>query len=135
MIALDVLVYVDALLSVMVATIHSLSTRLRASIALAGLDFQTLDNLAGLTSGHTGQIARGSNARPTGETLVALAIVLGTSVEWLVRGRGAAPTPKRAREAVAEARARVVSGVGGHRAGNVSSPTRSRKAGSVRRSA
>jgi transcriptional regulator with XRE-family HTH domain len=83
----------------------SLAARLGHLLEVSGLTYQDADDLAGLTRGHVGQIVRGTKPSPSGVTAVALALVFGATAEWLVAGRGQAPSQRRVREAVVRARA------------------------------
>ncbi|MBX3261083.1 MAG: helix-turn-helix transcriptional regulator [Labilithrix sp.] len=70
----------------------------------AGISARALSRLSGLASaGHVASIEGGSGARP--ETLSAIARVLGTSLDWLVDGKGSRPTARAVRAAVERARA------------------------------
>lgn len=51
----------------------------------------------------------GARGAPQSSTVVALAEVLGVSLDWLVRGLGEEPTPDAIRAAVDAARARASS--------------------------
>lgn len=88
------------------AALGTIAERLAYLVDVSGLDFKSVDTLAGLKSrNHTGQIVRGKKPSPSAVTVVALAIVFGTSAEWLTLGddakrRRRAPSRRRVREAV-----------------------------------
>lgn len=73
-----------------------------------GLSARELGALAGLPSPTVSNIERADPARPgervAAKTLVALARVLGTTVEWLVDGTGEAPDPADVNASVSRAR-------------------------------
>lgn len=82
-------------------------SRIRQLREVAGLSARSLSRLAGLRSpGHVASLESGtfSTARPP--TLVAIADVLGASLDWLIHGRGKPPTAKEVRAAVERARER-----------------------------
>lgn len=69
------------------------------------LSQRELSRLAGLSSeGHVEGIESGRTKSPTVETVLALAGVLGCTVEWLVAGRGKQPTASVVTMSVAKAR-------------------------------
>lgn len=92
--------------------LNTLGNRLGHLIAIAKLDAQDVDDLAGLKShGHVAAIVRGAKKKPSAATVVALARVLGTTAEWLVEGsKDSAPSERRVRAAVRAAQA----GAGAH---------------------
>jgi transcriptional regulator with XRE-family HTH domain len=71
---------------------RTLSGRLKKARTAAKISARRLDKLAGLTPGHTTLIESGRRPNPTATTAAALARALDVSLEWLVSGRGAAPT-------------------------------------------
>lgn len=103
---LDVVDCVDAICCVMESDeLDTLGARLSYVVALSGVDLATVDALAEITTGHTGQISRGSVTNPTVGTLGSIARVLGVSVDWLLNGsKKTAPGERRVRRAVAAAR-------------------------------
>lgn len=64
----------------------TLAERLRWARERAGHSARGLDNLAKITPGHTTLIESGRRADPSGKTLGALALALGVTVDWLLRG-------------------------------------------------
>lgn len=84
-----------------------LHERLRRARETAELSQRELSRLAGLSEGTVWFI----ECRPDKETaqsfVVALADVLGVSLDWLVRGLGDEPTAEQIRAAVAVARERA----------------------------
>ena len=115
----------------------TIATRLSHAIALSGLDYEAIDNLAGTSSGHVGQIARGARKRPSASTIVAIAAVLGITAEWLVKGgKNAAPTADSVLAAVEAARAAAKARARAHRRNTVrpASGARQRRRGSAARS-
>ncbi len=80
----------------------TLASRLSALRALAGLSPAELARLAGLkNASHIGMIERGERSEIAGTTAVAIARVLGTTAEYLIAGRGKAPSAEEVRAAVA----------------------------------
>jgi hypothetical protein len=122
MFALDETSFVGALFFVM----DCLADRLGHLIALAELDYSRVDALSGLGEGHTGQLVRGKLKYPAADITHAIAIVLGTTVGWLVAGEGDAPGQRKVRAAVKDAEGRLGRGEvrraregGAHRASRV----------------
>jgi len=71
----------------------TLAERLRVLREYTGLSARAISDLAGLTcTTHLTKIESGDRVNPTGETLVLIARVFGTTVEWLVTGDGEAPS-------------------------------------------
>lgn len=95
----------------MVTTVTmDLAARLRACRTMVpGLSARELGALADLPSPTVSNIERADPARPNekiaARTLLALARVLGTTVEYLVDGEGETPDPAEVNAAVARARA------------------------------
>jgi len=88
-----------------VVVIDLLGSRLRATRALVpDLSAKELDRLAALSPGHTTMIELGYRPRVEARTALALADVLGISLDWLLRGSGRSPSPRTVRAAVARAR-------------------------------
>lgn len=85
----------------------TLGSRLTVALAHGGLKYKEAGQLAGLRSADSlvGQIARGENDNPTAATLIAIAGLLGVTVDWLLRGVGPPPKRRQVQEAVARARA------------------------------
>ena len=75
--------------------------------AALALGTRELDRLAGLGEGHVSMIETGRRPSIEARTAVALAEVLGASLDWLLKGTGQAPSERRVRESVARARARA----------------------------
>ena len=89
-----------------------LSERLRWVREKAGLSTKGLDAVAGLTKGHTSAIERRERLDPSMSTLRKLAAALGVSLDWLILGRGTAPTVTRLRASIsARLRSRLESAV------------------------
>lgn len=69
----------------------------------SGLSVSELARYAGLKStAHVGLIERGERRDVAASTALALARVLGSTVEWLVAGLGQEPTDAQVRAAVAQ---------------------------------
>lgn len=82
------------------------SARLREARELVSdLSARGLDELAGLTHGHTWMIESGQRGEPELKTAAKLAKTLGVSLDWLAFGTGEAPTEELVRHAVDKARA------------------------------
>jgi transcriptional regulator with XRE-family HTH domain len=62
------------------------SERLREARTRAGLSARKLDELAGITTGHTTLIESGRREAPSVETVRKLAGALNVSLDWLVNG-------------------------------------------------
>jgi len=80
--------------------------RVRFARKQVGLGSRDLDRLAGLSLNHTANLER----RPggiDGVVAVRIARVLGSTVEWLVTGEGAPPSPSVTRATVDAPRARL----------------------------
>jgi transcriptional regulator with XRE-family HTH domain len=72
---------------------------------VVGLTVRELSALAGLKAPtHVGLLEAGKRPNPSAETLVALAQVLGTTVEWIVTGEGNEPSADEVHAAVNRAR-------------------------------
>ena len=54
--------------------------------------YRSVEMKVGLTNGTLSRIFSGERERPEPETLVALAKVLGVTLDWLLTGKGAGPT-------------------------------------------
>jgi transcriptional regulator with XRE-family HTH domain len=80
--------------------------RLKKLRTSASISARRLDELAGITQGHTSNIERGVFERVTTSTALALADVLGASLDYLIAGRGAAPAPAEVRSALRNAERR-----------------------------
>jgi transcriptional regulator with XRE-family HTH domain len=78
--------------------------------ALAQVSGSELARLSGLARSHVQLLESGARSTPQTDTALALARVLGVSLDWLVRGIGPEPTADAIREAIAAARARVAPG-------------------------
>lgn len=76
---------------------------LRTRAELSGSE---LARLSGLARSHVQLIESGARMALQADTLLALATVLGVSLDWLVRGLGEEPSPETIRAAVEVARAR-----------------------------
>lgn len=86
-------------------TPSDMAGRLRVLLDYSGLDQSALSLLAGLAPAHVNMILRGKIAQPSGKTLASLCDVLGVSLDWLMRGVGAAPDEDSVRAAVELAQA------------------------------
>lgn len=64
------------------------------------LSSRELSRLARVSPSVVNHIERGRSEMPGFETLVALADLLGASVDWLATGRGEAPTQEQAQAAI-----------------------------------
>jgi len=71
---------------------------------LAELSARELCSLAGVTVSVAAMIERGHIHRPAADILAALACVLGISLDWLILGKGEAPSGARVKAAVEAAR-------------------------------
>lgn len=88
-----------------VEAIDSLPARLRWARETAGLSKRALSDLAGLDPSHVRLIESGDRLDPRVDTLGGIARVLGTTVDWLAFGNGAAPSADDVTNAVGRARA------------------------------
>jgi transcriptional regulator with XRE-family HTH domain len=82
----------------------SIGERLQHLRELAGLDRADLSTLAHLAPPHVGMIERGDVKSPSGNTVAALAEVLGVSTDYLLRGSGIEPDAEAVRVAVEKTR-------------------------------
>lgn len=85
-----------------VDTIGSRITQARR--LLDGLTSSELAELAGLHRTHLSNLETGARNGVEGKTAVALSGVLGVSTDWLLTGKGDAPTVEQVRAAVDYAR-------------------------------
>lgn len=83
----------------------TIGERLREARLLGELSARELSGLAGVAAGHVALLESGEREHPRSDTLVALARVLGVSLDWLVSGNGETPTVESVRAAVDAARA------------------------------
>ena len=91
--------------------------RLKDARELVVLSARELDRLAGLRAeGHTSLIESGVVQNVTMDTAGKLASALGLTLDWLVSGRGEAPTAPSVQAAVDAARAAKASESGEHAA-------------------
>jgi transcriptional regulator with XRE-family HTH domain len=91
----------------------TLAKRLQELRGIAGnIPASHVDELAGLTRGHTLTIERNPDGSPNSRTALRLCDVFGVSLDWLVDGRGDAPSDDDVRKAVAAAIARAASSTG-----------------------
>ena len=74
------------------------------SLAKPALPARELDRLAGLHQGHVWAIESGHRPNIETDTCIALAKVLGVSLDWLLTGEGDAPDADAVRAAVQTAR-------------------------------
>jgi len=86
---------------------QKLADRLKRTRKIAGFSARMLDELAGLTPGHTSSIEAGRRQIPSTSTASALARVLGVSLDWLIAGVGEPPTKESVRSAVERARTKA----------------------------
>lgn len=86
----------------------SLQARLKWAREVAGLSARALSELAGLHPSHVGLVERGGPRRDTvdARTLLAIADVLGVSMDWLFAGKGTRPSPDAISHAVQKRRRR-----------------------------
>jgi transcriptional regulator with XRE-family HTH domain len=84
-----------------------LAERLRDLRAKAEISTRDLDRLAGLSPGHTYLLESGAGrgSRVSADVALALAYVFGVELEWLINGKGEAPTQRQVRGAVNRASA------------------------------
>lgn len=83
----------------------SISERLGWLREQAGISARGLGLLAKLHPTHVGLIERGERVDPSSSAMDQIAVVLGCSLDWLIAGRGAPPSPEDVRAAVERARA------------------------------
>jgi len=67
-----------------------------------------LSRLAGLSPSMVSKLELGQIENPTRDTLHALAIATGSSLDWLALGRGSGPSRAQIKRAIGEAEARLV---------------------------
>jgi transcriptional regulator with XRE-family HTH domain len=79
--------------------------RLKFARLLTGLSARRLAELAGVSPGYPGHLESGRRQNPPSAALSDIARVLGTTMDWLLNGAGAAPTEAEANAAVAAAEA------------------------------
>jgi transcriptional regulator with XRE-family HTH domain len=80
-----------------------LGTRLTALRNQAQLSQRELSRLAGVAPTYVRLCEAGARREPCVDHVARLALVLGASLDWLVLGRGAPPTPQAVRLAVVRA--------------------------------
>jgi transcriptional regulator with XRE-family HTH domain len=80
---------------------HRLATLRRA----ADISARELDRLAQLGEGHVSMVESGRRPNVESSTAVKLAAVFEASLDWLLTGKGDAPSDRRVRAAVERARA------------------------------
>jgi transcriptional regulator with XRE-family HTH domain len=79
--------------------------RIRELRTLAGLSARELSRLAGLPSqSHVSSLELSEGCTVQVSTIVAIAEVLGCSLDWLIVGRGKPPPLRTVRSAIARAR-------------------------------
>lgn len=78
--------------------------RLKETRTLSGLSTKEVDKLAGISPGHTWTLEKAETASAEAKTLNAVCVVLGLSLDYLVRGEGEPPTKEQIDAAVATAR-------------------------------
>lgn len=66
---------------------RDLASRLRTARKRAGLRLCDVDTKAKLAGGHTAAIENRRRVDPSGQTVLALAIALGVTTDWLLTGR------------------------------------------------
>lgn len=81
----------------------TLASRLQTLREYSGMSARVLSELAGLQPTHFALIESGERPHPAAETMVHVARILGTTVEWLVTGEGRAPTEREVRAAAGAA--------------------------------
>jgi len=81
--------------------------RLRTLRQLAGISARDLDRLAVRTEGHANLIETRPDSAVQTDVASDYARALGASLDYLIAGKGAAPTEAKVRVAVAKARARL----------------------------
>ena len=79
---------------------ETLADRLRRARKHAGIPARELDRVAGLAEGHTSLIESGARGNVAIHTAMKLATALGVSLDWLIAGRGGAPSARTVRSAV-----------------------------------
>ena len=86
---------------------NTLAERLRWARRTAGISKRGLCDVAGLDPSHVRAIETGDRGkRLSADTALNLGRALGCTVEWLINGEGAPPSPEAVRAAVARARDR-----------------------------
>lgn len=83
----------------------TLAQRLHDTRKLADVPGADLGTWAGLSKGTVSMIESGNRADPSGSTVEKLARALGVSTDYLLSGKGAAPSKKQVVAAVAAAKA------------------------------
>jgi hypothetical protein len=83
--------------------IDTLAHRVAYVHALSGLDKANLSRLAGLARGHLGMMIRGVVEDPASSSIAQLAATTGTTTDWLILGKGRAPSGAQVRAAVERA--------------------------------
>lgn len=76
----------------------------RLLVHVPDLTLEELDELAGLSRGHSSQIARGAKANPWPETVERIGSVIGARASFLTYGDGTEPCARTVRGAVKRAR-------------------------------
>jgi transcriptional regulator with XRE-family HTH domain len=82
-------------------TTGTFGQRLRWARSHTGLSAAVLSQRAGLAASHVGLLERGDVEWPTTRVAVALALMFGVSLDWLLIGVGEDPSPEAIREAIA----------------------------------
>lgn len=78
--------------------------RIHEARVRGGITARELDRLAGITAGHTSLIESGYVRNVSAETAARIARVLGASLDWLLLGRGRAPSERIVKAAIEAAR-------------------------------
>lgn len=83
-----------------------IANRLSCLRQMADISQRGLSSLAGLHPNHVFQIESGNKETITAFTAEALSVVLGCSLDWLIAGRGKAPSARTVRAHVEAARSK-----------------------------
>lgn len=78
----------------------TLALRVRHLCDSAAMSRERLSVACGLTASHLGLIVAGRNHALHSDTATKIASTFGCSLEWLINGKGEAPTEEAIREAV-----------------------------------
>lgn len=99
-------VFIDTSVFMQPSRHTGIGTRLSDLRTLAGISARGLSKLAGLSEVHVRTIELRDRDIDT-STAARLATVLGTSLDWLVMGKGTAPRRRKVRAAVEAAKAQA----------------------------
>lgn len=85
----------------------AIGARVRQARETACISARELDKLSGISQGHVSLIEAGRKWRVSAETVALIGLALGVSLDWMILGRGNAPTPLAVAKHIHAARRRA----------------------------